>query len=514
MAKLVQKRCPQCNAPLSVGTSDTMVTCRYCGAVHTVSQDKQPKQPKQPKVQAFGAANVVQVPTNVVYMGGAQAAGSALWVVFVVIFVFISIIGGIIGKTGRFFVKLPLVCKTNENITLKGKTFDGPGPAIEVNTNCKITIENSVISSVESVITGPNAYNVEIRLVNTSLTSSKGNAIDLGTNGKVWLSKNSKVKGAEDGIHGTINIEVDAKDSSVEGGVAGINTDSNAKLNLSNAQVSGKEHAFKFGTSAKLNAKATTVKSDEVCFESSGGAILDLQETTLTCGDDGIKSTSSNGDVKLTKKSAIVTKKGAGIHGSSANIKVLVDDSRIESDGTGIDGSGNADIRIKNNSIVRGNNVAIESTYNLKLAFDGGKIESQKVGIRGASNAEVRVADGTTIKAPKAFEFSSKPSRLDVPASVVPLDQQDTTPSGVTSSNTSGISGPATAAAVRSCLTGQKGRIVLQTTVSPAGTVMVVKVVSSTLPPAVSSCMTNRIRAMRFPTQASVTTTTQTYTIN
>ena len=513
MAKLVQKRCPQCNAPLSVGSADTMVTCRYCGAVHTISHDKQPK---PPKVQAFGSANVVQIPTNVVYMGGSQAAGGAVWVIFVGIIVLLSVIGGFIGKTGRIFVKLPLVCKTNESITLKGKKFDGPGPAIEANTNCKITIENSVISSTESVISGPNASNVELRLVNTSLTSSKGHAIDLGTNGKVWLTKGSKLKGAEDGIHGTINIEVDVKDSSIEGGLVGVNTNSNAKVSLTNAQVSGKEHAFKFGSSAKVTAKATTIKSDETCFESSGSAVLELQETNLTCGDDGIRFTSSSGDVKLTKKSTIVTKKGAGIRAASSNMKVLLDESRVESDGSGIDGNGNADVRLKNNSTVRGNSVGIDSSYNLKLALDGGKIESQKVAVRGASGAEIRVADGTTIKAPKAFEFSSKPSRFEVPASVVPLEQQDFTPTGGSggSGPSGGNSSAIMAAVVKSCVSGQKGRIVLQTTVSPAGNVIAVKVAASTLPPATSNCIASRIRSIRFPSQPSVTTTTQTYTIN
>ncbi|MFO0662669.1 MAG: hypothetical protein U0174_01900 [Polyangiaceae bacterium] len=511
MSNLVQKRCPQCNAPIAVGNNDATVTCRYCGAVHTVSKARPPK---PPRVQAFGSGNIPPMPTNVVYMGSAQAAGSLVWIVVVVIFVLISAIGGIIGKAGRFFVKLPLVCHTNESVTIKGKTFDGSGPAIEAATNCKITIENSTITSAEAVVSGPNAYNVEVRLVNTTLTSTKGHAIDLGTNGKVWLKDKSKLKGAEDGIHGTINLEVDAKDSSIEGAI-GISGDSNTKVLLTNTTVSGKDHAIKSGSNAKITSKASTIKADDIAFEFQSNATLDLQETTVTSADDAIRFTSSSGDVKLTKKSSIIAKKGNGIRSSSSGLKLLIDDSRVESDATAIDGNGNADIRLKNGAVVRGNNVGIDSTYNLKLNLDGGRLESQKVAVRGTSNAEVRAVDGFVIKAPKAFEFSSKPSRLDVATSVVPVDQQDVTPAGGNSGGPapSGSISSAMSAAVRPCVNGQKGKLTLRTVIDPSGNAAAVQALQSTLPASVTTCIVNRVKATRFPAQSSMTTTTQTFNL-
>ncbi len=513
--KLIDQRCPSCNAPLQIDPSQAVVTCRYCNNSITIQRAKAPPA----RVAPFGAPGYV--PSTVLYIPsgaiGASVATSLIPVLIPVVIMVVVGFGAGITAFGRRFVSLPTVCHMNETLVLTGKTYSGDKPVIEAQVNCKLTIKDSTLSSSDVIVKG--GVNLELRIVNSKLTS-KTNALDLeATNAKVWISDKSEVHGDEAGIKGENNVELDIKGSTVSGGHAGIDLGSNGKMVFADATVKGKEHGIKAGVNGKVTAKNLSVTSDEMGIQLAGSnGMIDARGLSVTAGDAAL-FLESNGDVKLTDKSTVKSLKGDGIATKGTNFKLLLEDSRIEAKDTGLRLLGNADLRLRKGAFVRGEKEGLRSDYNMKLSVEGATIESAGPAVTGTSNAEVRVVTGSSVKGVPAFAFSSKPSRFDVAEGTSTGESQLET-RAATAGGPSDAAGmrrtiEGSLAQVRSCKDPKKGTMNVQLLVLPTGRVADVRVLTSSASKPAEACVVAKLRALTFPARSSGTTTINTsYTLS
>lgn len=499
--KLMEQRCPSCNAPLQVSPTEATVTCRYCGNAISIQRQKPPP---AARVSSFGSAG--HVPSTVLYIPAAASVGASLLPALIpVVVLFVVAIVGAVSALGRRFVSLPATCHANETLTISGKNYDGTQPAVVAGVNCKLTIKDSTLTSTDAIVKG--GINLELHIVNSKL-KSKTHALELATtNAKVWITDKSEVHGDESGLLGENNVELEVKDSTVSGGQDAIDLGSNGKVSLVNAKIIGKENAIKAGSSAKITSKGTTITSDEsgVRLESSSGS-FDGKQTTITAGDTAL-FIESNGDVKLADKSVLKSLKGDGLSAKSVNLKLQLEDTKVEAKEVGLRLAGNADVRIRKGSQVHGDNSGLRADYNLKLSVEGATIDSAGPAIAGSTNAEVRVTAGSSIKGTPAFQFPSTPSRFDVADGTFTgekqLDARSSGGSGAQSPVDSMITKrivEASYASVKTC--GKGGEVRVRFEVGPSGKVTSASTVSSTATKAAEQCVLAKVRALTFPSRS------------
>lgn len=508
--KLLEQRCPACNAPLQVGPNDPVVTCRYCGNSIQIQRQKAPR--NVPPVSAFGTPG--HVPSTVLYIPTAASVGASLIPVLipVVILLVVAIVGAV-SALGRRFVSLPATCRPNETLTISGKTFDGKEPAIVAGVNCKITIKDSTLKSADAIVKG--GINLELRIVNSKLTS-KTNAIELAsTNAKIWIDAKSEVFGEDAGIKGDNNVELEVKDSTVGGGRAGIDVGTNAKLTFTDAKVNGKEAGILAnGSSPKLTAKNLTVTSDEIGihFEQSNSSI-DARALTVKAGDTAIFF-EQGGELKLVEKSVLTATKSDGLIMKGSSMKLQLDETQITGHDAGMRIGGNADVRMRKGTKISGGTAGIVTDYNVKLQVDGASVESNGPAVQAGSNAEVRVTTGSSVKGTPAFQFPSNPSRFDVSEGTQTGDKvigNAASGGGSAGSDNQAIKKviEASYAVVKTC--GKGGELRVRIEVASSGKVTSVSTLSSSTSKAVETCALGRIRSLSFPSRSSSTTITTNY---
>ena len=512
--KLLDQRCPSCNAPLQVAANEAVITCRYCGNSISIQRQKPP--PGAQKVTTFGSPG--HIPSNVLYIPAAATIGASVLPALIPLVVFLIIgIGGAVSALGRRFVSLPATCHPNETLTISGKTFDGTQPVVVASVNCHLTIKDSTLTSTDVIVRG--GVNLELRIVNSKL-KSKTHAIELPTtNAKIWISDKSEIRGEEAGILGENNVEIEVKDSSVSGGQDGINLGSNGKVALIDAKIVGKEHGIRSGVNGKVTSKSSSITADElgVFMESSNGS-FDGRATTVTAGDTALLI-ESNGDVKLTDKSVLKSSKADGIMTKSTSMKVQLDDSKIDAHDIGVHVSSNADIRVRKGSQVHGNAAGIRGESNMKISIEGATVDSAGPAIAGSSNADVRVTPGSSVKGTPAFQFISNPSRFDVPDGTFTgekqLDARSPAGGGGGSSivDRQGISRvlEASYASAKSC--GKGGEVRVRLEIATSGRVTSASVVSATTTKAAELCVLGKARALTFPPRSGTATVQTTYNL-
>lgn len=510
--KLMEQRCPSCNAPLTVSAADNVVTCRYCNNSITINRQKPPA--NVPRVTTFGTPG--HVPSTVLYMPAATIGASILPALIPVVVVLVVAIGGAITALGRRFVSLPATCHPNETMTISGKKFDGTQPAIVAGVNCKITIKDSTITSTEPIVKG--GINLELRIENSKL-KSKTRAIDLAsTNAKIWISGKSEISGDEAGIFGENNVEVEVKDSTVTGGQDGIHLGTNGKLALVDAKVTGKEHGITLGTNGKLNSKGSSITGEEAGLHFEGNGVLEMRSTTITSSDVALFF-QSNGDAKITDKSSIKSSKSDGIGTTSSSTKMQIEDSKIDGADVGIRASSNSEIRLRKGASVHGTAAGIKAENSFKLSVEGASIDSAGPGVQGSSNAEIRVTVGSMVKGTPAFQFPSQPSRFDVPDGTFTGEKQLDSKSSGGGSGSSAADNMAmrmvlqsTNSLVAGCKDGKSGVLTVKILVAPSGKVTDVVKGASTVSKTVETCAISRLRAMSFPSRSGTTTINTSYT--
>lgn len=505
--KLVEQRCPSCNAPLQVNPGLATVTCRYCNNTISIQRAKAP----QVQVSQFGTPGYV--PSNVLYIPasavGATVATSVLPALIPVVILLFVGAGAGISAFGRRFVSLPAQCRTNETLVLSGKTYDGDKPVVEAGINCKLTIKDSTLKSTDVIVKG--GVNLELKIINSKLTS-KTAVIDLAaTNAKVWISDKSELHGDETGVKGGGNVELEVKGSTVTGGEAALDLGSNAKLSLVDATLKGKEFGVKTGVNGKVTAKNSTVTSEEVGIQLGGSnGTVDGRGLTVTAGDTALL-VESNGDLKLTDKSAFTSAKGDAVLTKGANFKLLLEDSKLVGKNTALRLGVNADLRLRKGALVQGEREGLTSDSNMKLAIEGATLTSLGPAITGTTNAEVRVLAGSVVKGAPAFTFSSKPSRFDVAEGTVTgeilLDSRASSASAAPSATDSEMRAVLTRATaqMKPCQDGRHGSVNARIMVVPTGRVAAVSTSGSASPTA-QACAASKLRALVFPTRSTTTT--------
>jgi DNA-directed RNA polymerase subunit RPC12/RpoP len=254
MAKLSESRCPNCKAPIEFDAAAQSVQCRYCQTVIQISKEKAP-------------ANIdVSSPQRpmVIYSGNSGwVIGRLVWIAVVVFLSGGGFAANSFRRTGCApSASLPTTCGLNDDILIKGKTFDGAGPVIVAGLNCKITIEDSTISSPD-VIVKSDAPNVEVTVINSKLTTKSGShaAIELSMNGKIRVSKGSVIKSDGSAVEGDTNLELTVNASTLEGDVAA-KMGGNGKVTLGTGSVlKGKKAALDANGNLKLRAEGASLES-------------------------------------------------------------------------------------------------------------------------------------------------------------------------------------------------------------------------------------------------------------
>jgi hypothetical protein len=511
--KLVEQRCPSCNAPLQVDPNQAVVTCRYCNNSISIQRARAP----QARVSPFGAPG--HVPSTVLYIPsgavGATVASSLIPVLIPVVIMLVVGVGAGVSAFGRRFVSLPTQCRPNETLVLSGKTYDGDKPVVEASVNCKLTIKDSTLKSTDVIVKG--GINLELKIINSKLTS-KGAVLDLATtNSKVWISDKSELHGGEVGIRGQGNAEIEVRGSTVTGEQAAIDLGSNAKVSLIDATLKGKEHGLKTGVNGKVTAKSSTITSDEVGLQFAGSSgSLDARGLTVTAGDAALLL-DTNADVKLADKSALTSQRGDAVATKGVNFKFLLEDSKLVAKDTAMRLGGNAEVRLRKGASAQGEKEGLRGDYNLKLSVEGATLTSSGPAVTGTSNAEVRVLAGSTIKGTPAFSFPSKPSRFDVAEGTTTGGSQlegGRAAGGSSPGDTAGMRGAvaASAAQMKACKDPKHGTAAARFVVSPSGRVEAVSVTGSASP-AAQQCVAAKLRAMTFPARAGTTTVNTSYTL-
>ncbi|MBK6464907.1 MAG: hypothetical protein IPF92_28475 [Myxococcales bacterium] len=509
--KLVEQRCPSCNAPLQVDPNLTVVTCRYCNNSISIQRAKAP----QTRVSQFGAPG--HVPSTVLYIPsgavGATVATSLIPVLIPVAIMLVVGVGAGVSAFGRRFVSLPTQCRPNETLILSGKNYDGDKPVVEASVNCKLTLKDSTLKSSDVIVKG--GVNLELKIINSKLTS-KTTVLDLATtNSKVWISDKSELHGGEVGVKGEGNAEIEVRNSTVTGGQAAIDLGSNAKVSLVDATLKGKEHGLKTTTNGKVTAKSSTITSDEVGVQLAGSnGSIDARGLTVSAGDAALL-VEHNGDLKLADKSALTSSRGDAVATKGSNVKLLLEDSKLVAKDTALRLGTNADVRLRKGASVQGEKEGLHADHNLKLSVEGATLTSSGPAVTGTSNAEVRVLAGSTVKGAPAFAFPSKPSRFDVAEGTVTGESQlESRASASAASPSAGMRAAiaATGAQMKACKDPGHGTVVARFVVLPAGRVATVSV-SGSASRAAQECVAAKLRATTFPAGNGITNVNTSYTL-
>ena len=216
-------------SPSQRGVSD--LQCQYCGTVVHVEWDK--KAPANPEPQQTATIYVApSMPAFVpvlIALGVLLPVGGSL-VAFLmsgVTSVATNALSAAGVQTPSVLAKsLPATCGLNQEISIVGQKFEGPGPLITGEINCKIKIKDSTLKS-DVVVLAKNL--VEITVENSTLEGKEA-AVKLGMNSKLFGKKKAIFKGEEAAVVAGVNSEITLDDSRIEGGEVGVQGDSNLKL--------------------------------------------------------------------------------------------------------------------------------------------------------------------------------------------------------------------------------------------------------------------------------------------
>jgi LSD1 subclass zinc finger protein len=196
VAKVTAKNCPKCGAPLALQRGISDVQCQYCGTVVHVEWDKKP--PVNPQPQQMATIYVAPslpafVPVLIALAALVPIAGS--------LFAFFA--SGVTNVATNAFnaagvkppsvltTSLPATCGLNQEVNIVGQKFEGPGPLITGEINCKVKIKDSTLKS-DVVVLAKNL--VEVTIENSTLEGKEA-AVKLSMNSKLFGKKQAIIKG-------------------------------------------------------------------------------------------------------------------------------------------------------------------------------------------------------------------------------------------------------------------------------------------------------------------------------
>jgi hypothetical protein len=413
VAKVEAKSCPKCGAPLTLQRGVSDLQCQYCGTVVHVEWDKKP--PANPEPQQVATIYVApRMPAFVpllialgvlVPLGGSFAAFFASGVSNVATQAFNA--AGV--QAPSVLAKsLPATCGLNQEIVIIGQKFEGPGPLITGEVNCKVKIKDSTLKS-DVVVLAKNL--VEVTVENSTLEGKEA-AVKLSMNSKLFGKKKAILKGEEAAIVAGVNSEISLDDSSVEGGEAGIQGDSNLKVDGTKSKISGKDYGIRSGVNLDIVGKELIVQGSRAAVEGNVNLKLDLRGGLIEGDEAGIHMKGSNAELKLTKGATIKGREAAVK--TELNLELDMEDATIEGAEIAIDTGVNPKLHLGPKAKVKGKRVALKVGINLELDMRGATIESDQIAICAPFNVEIQARDSIIRGGVEAFRFERKPNELEL----------------------------------------------------------------------------------------------------
>jgi len=411
VAKVTAKSCPKCGAPLALQQGVADVQCQYCGTfVHIEWGKKPPAEPAPHQMATIYVANPMPafVPVLIVLGVLIPFAGSLIaFVVSSVSSVATTAINAAGVQTPSILTKsLPATCGLNQEIAIVGQKFDGPGPLITGEVNCKVKIKDSTLKS-DVVVLAKNL--VEVTIENSTLEGKEA-AVKLSMNSKLFAKKKAFLKGEEAAIVAGINSEITLDDARVEGGESGIVGDSNLKLFGTKSTIIGKEYGVKGENNLEIDGKELSVRGSRAAVETDVNLKLDQRGGLFEGDEAAIRMKGPNAELKLSR-SARIKGREAGVK-TESNLKLEMEDSTIEGD-IAIDTGVNPKLLLGPKAKIIGKRIALKVGVNLELDMRQATIESASVGICAPFNIEIQARD-STIRGLEAFRFERKPNELEL----------------------------------------------------------------------------------------------------
>ncbi len=413
MAKVTAKNCPKCGAPLALQQGVSDVQCQYCGTfVHIEWGKKPPAEPQPQQAATIYVANPTSafLPLIIAVMVLLPIGGSLIaFFTSGVTSVATNALNAAGVQTPSVLAKsLPATCGLNQEIAIVGQTFEGPGPLITGDINCKVKIKDSKLKS-DVVVLAKNL--VEVTVENSTL-EGKETAVKLGMNSKLFGKKNAIFKGEEAGVVAGVNSEISLDDSTIEGGEAGIQGDSNLKLNGTKSKVSGKEYGVRSGVNLGIDGKELTIRGTRAGIEGNINLKLDLRGGLVEGDEAGVRMKSSNAELKLSKAASIKGREVAVK--TESNLELDMEDATIESEEIAIESGVNPKLSLGPKAKIVGKRIALKVGINLELDMRQATVESPQVAVCAPFNVEIQARDSTIRGGVDAFRFERKPNELEL----------------------------------------------------------------------------------------------------
>jgi hypothetical protein len=318
----------------------------------------------------------------------------------------VAFFGGVVAAIGwsasSLVTRLPRKCGLNEEITVSGKRFDGPGPVIDVTDyNCKLTIRDSHLKS-DVVVRGN--QNLTLNIVNSTLEGSEA-VLDFDTsNADINMSQHSVLLGKV-GIRGKINTSLHMKDSKIIADMAIVGRD-NFELDAADSEIRGRITAVDAKNPVLHLRRSTLSASEGTAIQTELNTRIEAEQSTIEGGDSAI-ACPLNLDMKLVG--------GSRVHGvdvavaAPQNAKISITDSAIESDGIALSlREGNGDVRAGKGARIMGKKTAIRGGGGLTLGLDRALVQAEDVAISG-DNLRL-TAKNSQILGATAFALGRMPS--------------------------------------------------------------------------------------------------------
>ena len=413
MAKVTAKNCPKCGAPLALQRGVSDLQCQYCGTVVHVEWDKKP--PATPQLQQVATIYVApSLPAFVpvlIALGVLLPIGGSLFAFFAsgVTSVATNAFNAAGVQTPSVLTKsLPATCGLNQEITIVGQKFEGPGPLITGEVNCKVKIKDSTLKS-DVVVLAKNL--VEVTVENSTLEGKEA-AVKLSMNSKLFAKKKALLKGEEAAVVAGVNSEISLDDSSIEGGEVGIQGDSNLKVSGTNSKISGKDYGIRSGVNLGIDGKELTVRGTRAAIEGSVNLKLDLRGGLVEGDEAGVRLKGPNAELKLTK-AAVIKGREAAVK-TESNLELDMEDATIEGAEIAIETGVNPKLHLGPKAKVTGKRIAMKVGINLELDMRQATVESAGVAICAPFNIEIQARDSTIRGGIDAFRFERKPNELEL----------------------------------------------------------------------------------------------------
>ena len=428
MARVRQHQCPKCGAPLVLQRGVSDVACEYC---RTVVHVEWGRKPPGEQVHAGAGQELTIYARNpmpafvpvlialgfLIPLGGAVLAyvgtmiGGTVTAISAVQGLQGAGLGGAIGGPAREAKAFPVTCGLNQEISITGQKYEGPGPLVTGEVNCKLKIKDSTLKSTEGVVVLAKNM-VEVTVENSTLEGKEA-AVRLTVNSKLFARKKSVFRGAEIAISSGINTEISLDDSSVEGGETGIQADTAFNLTGTKSTISGKDYGIRgTGGSLKAEGKELVVKGGRAGIETQFNLKLELRGGLVEGGEAGVRSKSSNADIQLSR-AAQITAKEVAIK-ADTNMQLEMEDAFVDGGEIGVDAAANPKLTLGPKARIHGKRVALKLGINLKLDMREASIESEGVAICAPFNVEIQARNSKLAAGSEALRFERRPDQLEL----------------------------------------------------------------------------------------------------